>query len=276
MEEGRSLLGERQYRREDGSLADVEVSVSAVPYDGREVMSVVAHDVSERKRAERAMEEIREAERNRIARELHDSALQDIVYALQEIQVVQVVSEGANLALEDSTEALRRSVEGLRGAIFELRLEDTLGRSFVSSLENLIDLDRRMARDRYEVELVVEDGFPSGLSAKASRELARIIQEALTNIRHHADARHVQVKLGLDGQVAYIEVSDDGRGFVTESPRCGVGQHSMHRRALEIGGELQVESEPGAGTRVRCLSPGLSGVAKRPRGSVRALRVKHD
>jgi signal transduction histidine kinase len=214
----------------------VEVSVSAVPYDDREVMSVVAHDVSERKRAEHAMEEIREAERNRIARELHDSALQDIVYALQEIQVVQVVSEGANLALEDSTEALRRSVEGLRGAIFELRLEDTLGRSFVSSLENLIDLDRRMARDRYEVELVVEDGFPSGLSAKASRELARIIQEALTNIRHHADARHVQVKLGLDGQVAYIEVSDDGRGFVTESPRCGVGQHSMHRRALEIGG----------------------------------------
>jgi len=188
-------------------------------------------------------------------RELHDSALQDIVYALHEIQVVQVVSEGADLALEDSTEALRRSVEGLRGAIFELRFEDTLRQSFVSSLENLIDLDRRMARDRYEVELVVEDGSPSGLSAKASGELVRIIQEALTNVRHHADARHVQVKLGLDGQVAYIEVSDDGRGFVTESPRCGVGQHSMHRRALEIGGELQVESEPGAGTRVRCRMP---------------------
>ena len=92
MEEGHRSLGERQYRRKDGSLADVEVNVSAVPYNGEKVMCVVAHDVTERKRAERMLEEIREAERNRLARELHDSTLQDIVYALQEIQVMQVVS----------------------------------------------------------------------------------------------------------------------------------------------------------------------------------------
>jgi PAS domain S-box-containing protein len=84
MEEGHRSLGERQYRRKDGSLADVEVNVSAVPYDGEKVMCVVAHDVTERKQAERMLEEIREAERNRLARELHDSTLQDIVYALQE------------------------------------------------------------------------------------------------------------------------------------------------------------------------------------------------
>src|SRR5215216_2823877 len=84
MVEGHRSLGERQYRRKDGSLADVEVNVSAVPYNGEKVMCVVAHDVTERKRAERMLEEIREAERNRLARELHDSTLQDIVYALQE------------------------------------------------------------------------------------------------------------------------------------------------------------------------------------------------
>ena len=66
MEEGHLSLGERQYRRKDGSLADVEVNVSAVPYNGEKVMCVVAHDVTERKRAERMLEEIREAERNRL------------------------------------------------------------------------------------------------------------------------------------------------------------------------------------------------------------------
>ena len=150
LEEGQRYLGERRYRRKDGSLVDVEVSASAIYYDGGEAMSVVAHDITERKKAEEALDDAREAERNRIARDLHDDILQDIVYALQEIQVAQITSEnGGSEALEEAADALRRSVEGLRDAIFELRLKQTLGRSFVSSLENLMDLNRRMARSQY-------------------------------------------------------------------------------------------------------------------------------
>ena len=256
MEEGRRSLGERQYRRKDGSLADVEVNVSAVPYNGEKAMCVVAHDVTERKRAERMLEEIREAERNRLARELHDSTLQDIVYALQEIQVMQVVSDGdPDPALQDTADALKRSVEGLRGAIFELRLKETLDRSLVSSLENLVDLNRRMARGRYELELVVEDDFPSRLPGKAGQELTRLVQEALTNVRRHAEAGHVRVELGLDGVLAYVVVSDDGRGFDTEKAGPGIGRQSMRHRALELGGEFDLESAPGEGTRVRFSIP---------------------
>ncbi len=252
MEEGRQSLGERQYRRKDGSLADVEVNVSAVPYGEKRVMCIVAHDVTERKRAERALEEIREAERNRIARELHDGTLQDIVYALQEVQVMQVVAgEDENPALEDTAEALRRSVEGLRGAIFELRLKETLNRSLASSLESLLDLNRRMSRGRYELKLIVDDDFPSRLPDKKGQELTRLVQEALTNVRRHAEAAHVRVELGIDGELAYVEVSDDGRGFDSESARTGMGTQSMSQRALELGGELAVQSAPGEGTRVR-------------------------
>jgi PAS domain S-box-containing protein len=254
MEEGHRSLGERQYRRKDGSLADVEVNVSAVPYNGEKAMCIVAHDVTERKRAERMLEEIREAERNRLARELHDSTLQDIVYALQEVQVMQVVAgDDRSTALEDTAEALKRSVEGLRGAIFELRLKETLNRSLVSSLENLVDLNRRMARGRYELELVVEDDFPARLPDKAGQELTRLVQEALTNVRRHAEADHVRVELGLDGDLAYVEVSDDGRGFDVERARMGIGRQSMRQRALELGGEFSVRSTPGQGTRV-CFS----------------------
>jgi PAS domain S-box-containing protein len=256
MEEGHRSLGERQYRRKDGSLADVEVNVSAVPYNGEKVMCVVAHDVTERKRAERMLEEIREAERNRLARELHDSTLQDIVYALQEVQVMQVVSgDDLNPALEATAEALKRSIEGLRGAIFELRLKESLDRSLVSSLESLVDLNRRMARGRYELELVVEDDFPARLPNKAGQELTRLVQEALTNVRRHAEASHVRVELGLDGGLAYVEVSDDGCGFDSEKATTGIGRQSMRHRALELGGEFSVQSAPGEGTRVRFSIP---------------------
>src|SRR5215216_4805394 len=256
MEEGHRSLGERQYRRKDGSLADVEVNVSAVPYNGEKIMCVVAHDVTERKLAERMMEEIREAERNRLARELHDSTLQDIVYALQEVQVMQVVSgDDLNPALEDTAEALKRSVEGLRGAIFELRLKETLESSLVSSLENLVDLNRRMARGRYELELFVEDDFPARLPNKTGQELTRLVQEALTNVRRHAEAKHVRVELSLDGGLAYVEVSDDGCGFDSERVTTGIGRQSMRHRALELGGEFSVESAPGEGTRVRFRVP---------------------
>jgi PAS domain S-box-containing protein len=256
MEEGHRSLGERQYRRKDGSLVDVEVNVSAVPYNGEKAMCVVAHDVTERKRTERMLEEIREAERNRLARELHDSTLQDIVYALQEVQVMQVVSgEDPNPALEDTAEALKRSVEGLRGAIFELRLKETLERSLVSSLETLVDLNRRMARGRYELELVVADEFPARLPDKTGQELTRLVQEALTNVRRHAEATHVRVELGLDGVLAYVEVSDDGRGFDPQNAGIGIGQQSMRHRALELGGEFDLQSAPGGGTRVRFSVP---------------------
>jgi PAS domain S-box-containing protein len=256
MEEGRASLGERQYRRKDGSLADVEVNVSAVPYDGERAMCIVAHDVTQRKRAEAMLEEIREAERNRIARELHDGTLQDIVYALQELQVMQVMAgEDGNPSLEDTAEALRRSVEGLRGAIFELRLEETIDRSIVASLESLIDLNRRMARERYAIELVVGDSFPTHLSERKGQEITRLVQEALTNVRRHAGAGHVRVELGTDGGLAFVEVSDDGRGFDPHSAGPGIGRQSMGQRALELGGELDVNSAPGEGTRVRLYLP---------------------
>ena len=114
-----------------------------------------------------------------------------------------------------------------------------------------MDLNRRMARGRYELKLVVEDSFPSRVSGRTGQELTSIVQEMLTSVRRHAEASHVSVKLGVEGETAFAEVSDDGRGFATGSPNIGVGRHSMQGRALEIGGDLEIESEPGEGTRVR-------------------------
>jgi len=88
-----------------------------------------------------------------------------------------------------------------------------------------------MARERYEIELVVGDGFPTHLPEKTGQELTRLVREALTNVRRHAEADHVRVELGTGGGLAYVEVSDDGRGFDPDRARMGIGRESMNQRA---------------------------------------------
>jgi PAS domain S-box-containing protein len=253
--ERRRFVGERKYRHKDGSVVEVETAVGVIRYGGRDVVCAVLRDITERKEAERRLAEVREAERSRIARDLHDDILQDIAYALQEIQIVQITSGDCDVeALEDAAEALRRSVDGLRASIFELRV-GTLSRSFLSALEALVELNRRMSRNRYELVLNVQDGFPLQISERAGRQLTRVVQEALTNVRRHAEARRAEVRLWREGDLALVEIADDGRGFEVEAPREGVGQQSMVHRVTELGGELVVESAPGEGTRVRVLTP---------------------
>ncbi len=134
MEEGTASLGERQYRRKDGSLADVEVNVSAVPCNGERTMCIVAHDVTERKRAGHARGDPgggTKQDRKRTSR--RHSPGHRLCAAGSAGDAGHGGDEGDS-ALEDTAEALRRSVEGLRGAIFELRLQEALDRSLVASL----------------------------------------------------------------------------------------------------------------------------------------------
>lgn len=239
--------------REDGSRFWAHVLITALRDERGRLrgFSKVVRDITERKRQEEALQEAREAERNRIARDLHDDSLQNLVYALQEIQILQALSrDGSASGLQEIYDALRRSVEGLRGAIFELQLEDALRQSFITSLRSLVDLNRRMSRERYKLELSVEAGFPQEIPEAGGRESLRIIQEALSNARRHSDASYVRVSLGVDGDLLRAEVADDGRGFDSRTSTGGVGQHSMRQRTRNLGGELRVESEPGTGTTV--------------------------
>ena len=134
-------------------------------------------------------------------------------------------------------------------------MNETLGQSFIVSLYSLANLNRRMSRHRYELEIFIEEDFPKEMSETVGGEIIRIIQEALNNARRHAASKHVDIKLGREAGVLWVEVMDDGRGFDLEKSIGGVGQHLMRQRAEEIGGQLSVESAPGAGSKVRLEIP---------------------
>jgi PAS domain S-box-containing protein len=214
----------------------------------------ISVDVTERRRAEEALSETRRAERRRIARDLHDIVLQDLLGVLQSLRLAHLQAERSGLAmdLEEELAALGRASSGLRSAIYDLRHEKK--RPFVESVESLVRLNQQAPHER-EIRLVVEEGFPVSLPAKESVELLRILQEALANIRRHSAARNVEVGLRTDDEAILIEVADDGRGFDPGSARAGIGLSSMGERVEGLGGKIEVRSRPGEGTKVMVRVP---------------------
>jgi len=216
-------------------------------------------DVTERKRAEEERDRLRareieartqKEERRRIARDLHDVVLQDLVGVLQSLRLSALHNKdsGLGLDLEEELDALRRATLGLRSAVNDLRSEKE--RPFVKSVESLVELNRRLAPD-CNIELLVEEGFPNGLLGDAGLELLRVIREAFTNARYHSGAKSVVVTLKVEGSDLVAEISDDGQGFELEATP-GVGLSSMQERAAMVDGKLAIESEVGRGTIV-CL-----------------------
>ena len=215
----------------------------------------IFRDITERRRAEEATREVRKAERNRMARDLHDGVLQDLSYTAASIGIIMLEAEGTKLEgqLQGVIDAIRRAAQGLREAVYDLRIEEQLDRPFPELVESLVRRNRSMARG-YEISLEVEEGFPTYPFGDTGAQLWRVLQEALTNARRHSRADKVSVVLKTEGGDLIAEVSDDGRGFGPESAP-GVGRSSMRERAVVMGGELQIESEPGRGTRVRLWVP---------------------
>jgi PAS domain S-box-containing protein len=254
----------RNYRK-NGTLFYNELSVYPVRDENDRVMNFVGvqNDITERRRTEEALREIRQAERRRIARDLHDIVLQDLSGALQSLRLLhlQFKGSGAEVDLAEELEALGRASSGLRSAVYDLRHEKE--RPFVESVESLVELNRQAMPER-EVRLVVEEGFPAGLSGGESVELLRVLQEALTNARRHSGARNVEVRLGTEGGEILAEVSDDGRGFDMASVRAGVGLSAMRERIEGVGGTLAIHGRPGEGTRVVVsIPPGTDTPAPR-------------
>jgi two-component system sensor histidine kinase UhpB len=205
---------------------------------------------NERRDSARRIVRAQEAERRRVARELHDELGQSLTGVL--LQIDQAIRAPDEADLEEAREGARRSLDDVRRIARDLR-PDTLAELGLASALNALAtrftnqcgvvVDRHLNRDLpaldEDVEVVVY----------------RVAQEALTNVARHADARHVTLALSHAEDAVTLTVDDDGRGVPSYVGTEARGITGMRERALLVHGRLWVGSGPTQGTRVRLEIP---------------------
>jgi two-component system, NarL family, sensor histidine kinase DegS len=210
--------------------------------------------------------EAQEAERSRLAREVHDGPAQALANAIFQVEVVQRLLDRderlARAELKQLREVLTRELRGVRAYLSQLRppLLSDLGLS--GAIREAADQVGTALDIPVHVEL--EDGL-DGLPETVEIVTLRVVQEALQNARKHAKPTTIRVQMGRDAGSWVAEVRDDGRGFDADDPPTGgrrnFGLQFMRERAELIGARFEVRSSPNLGTAVRMtIPPGAMGM----------------
>jgi signal transduction histidine kinase len=199
-------------------------------------------------------------ERNRIAREIHDTLAQGFVAVSVQLELLgRKLSgpvDGVRELLDQTRELVQDSLAEARRSIWDLRSHTVEGEDFASKLSKMATQVTSRTQVKVRLEVV---GTYHALSAKIEDELLRIGQEAITNVVRHAEAKHIDIGLNFDAKKVRMIITDDGRGFVDHMAASGANGHyglqGMRERAEQIGAELTVVSTPGGGTQVRVETP---------------------
>jgi two-component system NarL family sensor kinase len=219
-------------------------------------VAAAAHAVElarELQSARRRIVMLREEERRRIRRDLHDGlgpALAGLTLTIDAARNVAPSNPAhADELLASATEQTQTLIADVRRLIYGLRPPtlDELG--LIASLESLVS---RIGPPRTRLVVDAPDPLPP-LEAAVEVSTYRIAQEALTNVARHARATSCAVQLTLEPAALLLEVSDDGCGFAQH--RIGIGLQTMRERAVELGGSCNVVSSPGIGTTVSVTLP---------------------
>ena len=193
-------------------------------------------------------------ERNRLARDLHDSAKQQALAASFQIGTALTLFERdartAKLHLEEADCLVDSVRKELTDLIHELRPQ-TMDKKEIA--ETVREYAIEWAHQNgIEVQLDLQE--LTDLPLEVKQTLFRILQESLANIARHSAAERVRIMLSADEACQFV-IEDDGRGFDTQVGQGGMGLQSMMERAEVINGRLNIESEPGRGTRISVVFP---------------------
>ncbi len=206
-------------------------------------------------------------ERERIARDMHDGLAQALTYLkLKAETALAQAHSGSAPALESALRAIRNgAVEALgdvRQALLDLRTPEGDG-DFVSALAHQVEAWSQF--HDIAAEVLLPPG-PVRMAPDTGAQVLRIVQEALANVRKHAQAKRVTVRLAHEPGALVVTVTDDGRGFdVRRAGRSGhFGLGILRDRAAAIGGLLHIDSRPGSGTDVVLHLPDAPGRAAEP------------
>lgn len=261
--------------RSDGVEFPIESTISKTLIGGKVQMTAVLRDVSEHRRNEaelrkmnlqlrelsNALQDVREQERSRIARELHDELGQKLT--------------GLKLDLSWLGSRLKEGREADPNKVDEMRhlLDETIAsvRRISTELRPLIlddlGLGEAIAWQAREVTkrsgLSIELDLPAASMVRhdaLATALFRIAQESMTNAVRHARATHMKISLTADADALKLQVQDNGVGFDVQAKSPGIGLVSMRERAVAMGGDFRMVSAPGQGVSISVLLPLESAV----------------
>lgn len=256
--------------RADGSILPADVSLSFLRFAEGEYLVVYLSDVTERRRYVAALQQsetqlrelsahletVREEEKARIAREVHDELGQMLTVLKLETSMCELAYAQLDPGLTERLNSMKRLIAQLfqlvRDVATALR-PPILDAGIASAIE--WQARRFEARTHIPCLVQVPDNLPALSDAKAIG-LFRILQEALTNVMRHAQAHTVELTLTVESADLRLTISDDGVGFVENPGRpVSFGVVGMRERVLMMGGQLSLHSEPGEGTTLSVTVP---------------------
>ncbi len=213
--------------------------------------------------AQREMDaESRAWERKQLAQEIHDGPMQEMssVILLMELykKILKDDAERASKELATAKEGALGCLQELRHFVYDLRLTDLEKLSLIDELRRYaVEFEKRTG---VAVNVVVSEGKQE-LPLGVKKNLYRVAQEALTNVRRHAKASKVEIRLQWEEEQLELSVTDDGRGFKVQEvldrlqAQKRFGILGMRERAYLMGGTLEIQSTPGEGSTVRVILP---------------------
>jgi PAS domain S-box-containing protein len=239
-------------RRRDGRTVPLEVYGSALSYHGQPRLLCALRDITERVEAEQLRAQRVREERQRLARELHDSVTQSLYgITLYSTAAARQLAAGDPAMARDSLAAIgataQEALAELRLLIFELRPPILAKAGLVAALQARLDaVEGRIGTLKTRLDAPKRLALPPAIE----EAFYRIAQEALNNTLKHARARQVTVTLAQDATKTCLQISDDGVGFdpQADNGHGGVGLRGIAERAALIGARLSVTSAPDQGT----------------------------
>ena len=187
------------------------------------------------------------AERNRMARDIHDTLAQGFTGVIAQLQAAKGATQLADAAahVERAEDLARSSLGEARRSVRALRPRSLYEANLCNALETML---KTVANDSGLKTEFVFEGEQRSIPPEWEEGLLRITQESLTNAIKHSQARNFRVKLSFEAQRIRLKLLDDGRGFNLEDEHEGLGLIGMKERVEQMGGEFAIRSQTGHGT----------------------------
>ncbi|MDB5210763.1 MAG: hypothetical protein JWQ30_1590 [Sediminibacterium sp.] len=255
-------------KKKNGELLILDISSHKIDYKGGAAILAIHNNITEKIRLEEKLEEekllkqkeiteamiqVQEKERYEISTELHDNVNQQLTVAMMYIASAQQKHP-------DSSEVLKQSSGFILNAIEEIRkLSQTLVSPMIKhfGLSKAVEglLDDISAVNPLQIELTADSFFEDDIKYDFKLSLFRIVQEQMSNILKHAQAKHVNIELRREERIIFMRIQDDGVGFDINQQRKGIGIYNIISRSDLYNGVVDIQTAPGAGCSITITFP---------------------